>query len=364
MEKILRRIIAIAFILSSGMAVTSCIEEGEDAVNGKGQNYIRIVASVDADSEINKASAAFEAFPSTGTFLEIRRDAITNAALNEAVSISFAIDNTIVDQYNAYVDQYNAEADEFNSDLDEDNDGYDEIDPMPYKDNFLTVEAERYSISETTVNFAPGEFAKFIPLTLDPSGEGTSLGQMDFTAIYGLGVKVTAAPSNYTVMQEGTNVLVQVVVKNKYDGKYATNIWHKGWAAFGIAEFIDGEEGEDYPSGVALVTAGPKSVGIANLNRGDDLLPGFSGTPAEPAATGFGASSPVFTFDDNDKMISVTNAYPDDGRGRAFEMNPNAPAEHNVYDPATKTMTLDFIFKQNGRPNMYYIWVMEYSGPR
>jgi hypothetical protein len=370
------------FVGALSLIVSSCIEEGENAVDGKGSNFIRIIASEDAGTnldlvdsignppptlEMNRASAAFEAFPTTGTFLEIRRDAVSNSYLNEPISVTFAIDNTIVDAYNAYIDSYNAWVDVYNLDLDRDNDEekFEELDPLGHQDSFITLEEERYSIGSFTVDFAAGEHTKYVPMTLDPSGEGTNLGPMDFTAFYGLGIKVTSSlPSNYKLTSEGDNVLVQVVVKNVFDGKYTLNIEHTGWSAFSIFDMPAGKP-QQYPAGIALVTAGPKSVGITNLNTGTNLFPGFSGLTIETiAATQFGASSPLFTFDDNNKIVSVVNALPDDGRGRTFEINPAAPATDNLYDPVSKKIIANFMFKQNGRPNMMVKWVMEYSEPR
>jgi hypothetical protein len=59
----------------------------------------------------------------------------------------------------------------------------------------------------------------------------------------------------------------------------------------------------------------------------------------------------LFTFDvATDKLVSVTNTTPDDGRGRAFFLNPAITTSR--YDPATKTIYAAYMLKQNGRPDM------------
>jgi hypothetical protein len=59
----------------------------------------------------------------------------------------------------------------------------------------------------------------------------------------------------------------------------------------------------------------------------------------------------MLTFDlATDKLLSVTNTTPDDGRGRAFEMNPAVTTSR--YDPATKTIYAAYFLKQTGRPNL------------
>ncbi len=350
--------ISAACLVAILACATSCIEEGENETEGKGNNFLRIIAATDGDSKMNKAAASFEAFPSTGQFLEIRRDAVSGADLSEPITVSFVIDNTLVDKYNKYVTDYNAEADEYNKDLDKDDDGIDELQAREHKVKFVSLESERYTLTGTTVTFAPGEFAKSIPMKLDPTGQGTSLGSMDFTASYALGVKITSSPSNYVLTQAGDNVLVQVVVKNKYDGKFKLNVETSGWSAFGISEAKPG----DYPSGVSLITAGPKSVNILNLNTGSDLLPGF--TTDNASATQFGDASPIFTFDDNDKIVGIANVYEGNSRGRTFALNPNALATENVFDPATKEIRANFLFKQNGRPDCITKWTLTFAEPR
>jgi hypothetical protein len=359
----LREIILFLTVL---MIVSSCIEEGENSIDGRGTNFLRIIASKDTDGgtlklspNMNRTSAAFDAVPTTGTFIVIRRDAVSRADLSKPLTVAFEIDNTIVDSYNSHVAAYNAAADIYNKDLDANDDGFDELDEIKPKPAFKILEQERYSIENTSVTFAAGEYVKYVPMTLDPTGNGTSLGMMDFTANYGLGVKFTSS-GDYTPTDEGNHVLVQVVVKNQYDGVYSLNVEMDGWSAYNISN----AKPEDYSGGCALITAGATSVSFFNLYRDDDLLAGFSVSGTSTSPTGFGAASPVFVFDNNNKLVDVYNAYPDDGRGRAFALNPNATASENLYDPDKQKIIANFLFKQNGRPNCVVKYIMEYKGPR
>jgi hypothetical protein len=327
------------------LSVASCIEEGENAVDGKGSNFIRIIASEDAGTNLdlvdsannpaptlgmNRASAAFEAFPVTAQFLEIRRDAISNSDLNEAISVTFEIDNTIVDTYNAYIDSYNDWVDVYNLDLDRDNDEdkFEELDELDHQSSFIILEEERYSIASFTVNFAAGEHTKYVPMTLDPTGEGTDLGSMDFSAAYGLGVKITSSPSNYKMTSEGDNILIQIVVKNQWDGVYS----------FGPGEI------ERYTAGT--------------LNAGDPLMGEFS-TLEDRSLVTRSANEVYFTplwatgggvGGINGTYIIITPTPRPDGKHAvtmACETNPTMvnisdDQYDNTYDPATKTFKLAF----------------------
>ena len=134
-----------------------------------------------------------------------------------------------------------------------------------------------------------------------------------------------------------------------------------GWSAYNISN----AKPENYPSNIELVTSAAKSVGIKNLLRGDILIPGFSlNADGTTSATGFGDASPVFNFDDNNKVISVTNVFEGNARGRTFTVNPAATADQNVYDPVKKTLIVNFLFKQNGRPNCVCIWKMTFAKDR
>jgi hypothetical protein len=197
-----------------GLAFSSCIEDGENEIEGKGTNFIRIIADVEPESEINFGLAAFEAVPSTAQFLEIRRDAISPSDLAKPVTVNFTIDNTIVDAYNAYVDEWNAYVTEFNKHLDADGDGFEEIDALDEKDHHVILDPSLFSVETNTVTFAAGEFVKYVKMTLDPS-------TMDFALRYSLGVKFTADVPGYKYTSAGNNVLMQIVVKNQWDGVYA-----------------------------------------------------------------------------------------------------------------------------------------------
>ncbi|HET9826589.1 MAG TPA: hypothetical protein VFP87_14715, partial [Chitinophagaceae bacterium] len=89
---------------------------------------------------------------------------------------------------------------------------------------------------------------------------------------------------------------------------------------------------------------------------------------ASGGATGFGATTPLYTMDNNaNTLVSVVNTTPNDGRNRQLAINPNPPAATpvwNTFDPATHNLYLAYLMTQTGRPTQYIYETLTYTGPR
>lgn len=165
---------------------------------------------------------------------------------------------------------------------------------------------------------------------------------------------VTIASSSVPI-EQWNHLLLNVSVKNKYDGLYGMDIQLIGWGSYGIS---DGPT-NTWPSSVGLITNGPNSVTIGTNEEGY-YQPAFTSTPS---ITGFGATQTQFTFDPVSNLItSVKNLIPDDGRGRTFHLNPAVTTSR--WDPATKTVYASYIMTQNGRPNQTINDTLVYKGSR
>ena len=175
-------------------------------------------------------------------------------------------------------------------------------------------------------------------------------------AQYALPVKITSvAESGYTISGNLNTGIVAIGPKNKYDGLYQLTILTSGWGAYGIN---DGPPALTWPTDIGLVTSGPNSVVFSSQELGP-LQPAFAGG----SPTGFGATVPQFTFDPaTDKLVSVVNLAPDDGRGRTLFLNP--AVTDSRYDPATQTIYAAYEMTQNGRPNQFIYDTLVYRGPR
>lgn len=181
---------------------------------------------------------------------------------------------------------------------------------------------------------------------------------LTYGSSFAIGIKITGASGGTSYVLPGNSEKVIIVqVKNKYDGVYTWTITTTGWAAYGIADGVT----RTYPGTYDMFTSGASSLDIFGNARGDNLLPAFT---TDLQATAFGATSPRFTFDGTtDKITSVTNIIPDDGRGRALRINPD-PSLANYWDAATGNIYTSFIMSATGRPDQYYTVVMTYVGSR
>lgn len=299
---------------------TSCIEEPESEVAGKGQNRFRVPAG-------NFSLIAFNAAIESRPIIEIFRDVNSNASLNESASLTMTLSPTALEDYNVEHET--------------------EFEMLPTANYTLT------GIEGTNVNFGAGEFSKVIGLNLNPAG-------LDFSKQYALAYVLSNPSNNYGISAtQGDVIVTQITVKNAFDGNYTVAIGQSGWTAFGI---YDGPP-IDYPGSIAFATSGATVVAMENNYTGTTLFPGFSVTDGVPGATQFGAITPVLTFDASGKLISIANPGVD-SRNRQLVLDPTASADENQFNLTDKSFNFRLLFKQTGRPDMKVHMIGEYAGPR
>ena len=212
-----------------------------------------------------------------------------------------------------------------------------------------------YTITNTLSVVVPkGKQKTAVSIKIDKS-------KLDFSKSYALGFKI-ADGGGATINENFKNVLVAIGVKNKFDGHFNLRIKTTGWTAYGIADGISGS----FPNGLDLVTAGSASVSFFNPSIGSNQ-PAFTGTTNVPgtiiAATSFGATTPLLTFDQtSNKLVSVVNTTPDDGRARTLTLNTAVTTSR--FDPNTKTIYAAYIMSQTGRPDQFIYDTLTYVGPR
>lgn len=223
----------------------------------------------------------------------------------------------------------------------------------------LAIPTAYYNLSLTVVipaGATGGQVPVNIPTTvpLDPSNS------------YGLGLTISSVTGGYTIAQNLKNLFLEFTLKNKYDGKYGLEINTKGWAAYGITD-----DNVFYPWGTAtesinLITGGPNSVRFFDEWGFGDFIQvcrtGVGGT----GASGFGATAPRYTFNTaTNELTNVSNDIPNDGRNRAFRINPAVtPPAGNFWNPANRKILASYIMSQNGRPDQFINCILTYRGPR
>jgi len=298
----------------------SCIQEDENVVSGKGSKRFRV--PLDDGFTLVSLDAANPKAP----IFTIIRDVTSGNDLNSVASLKFEIDEDLLASYN------------------EDN-----------ETNLLLLDPDLYSlegVSTNEINFSIGEAQKELIIEVDPSG-------LDFNNEYAIPFRFIAT-NDYGISNTSQTAIVQVGVKNRYDGEYDLNLTMTGWAAFNILDGVP----MDFTDGIALVTTGRNTVEIINLRTGTQLLPGFSSASTPPAATQFGNASPAFTFDDNGFITNIVNIIPDGARNRSFQINPASNQSDNFYDETTQTIKANFLFTQSDRPPCTVVWELKYRGPR
>ncbi|MDB5205112.1 MAG: hypothetical protein JWR72_187 [Flavisolibacter sp.] len=222
---------------------------------------------------------------------------------------------------------------------------------------YTVLPISAYTTTPLIVTIPAGQKTATVKITFPNSAA------LDPNLTYGLGFTIASVSGGYTIASNQKEIVFGFNVKNKYDGNYTLRIKTRGWAAFGISEDLPGT----WPSitggySIGMVTGGPNSVRLYDYWGFDDFIqPAF--TTGNATGTGFGATAPRFTFDlATDKLINVSNDLPDDGRGRAFLLNP--AVTDSRYDPATKTIYAAYLMKQNGRPNMQIFDTLVYKSAR
>lgn len=146
--------------------------------------------------------------------------------------------------------------------------------------------------------------------------------------------QVTAADGS---TKDWVIVATPLPVLNKYDGYYTLT-----------GTMTDPSFPGLYPENISLVTYptnSPNSVALCDPTNSMNYNNGCYHFIA--AGTFFGEVAPVFTFDANDNVISVTNMFgdPSPGRQRSLELDPSGV---NKWDPATKTLRVKYRMLQPG----------------
>lgn len=318
--KILLCIAGFSFCLASCIKgdVKDLNDEGATVVKFLGGGGDALVKPMDADPIIE-----------TVNVLDIRRDASTQAMLNQPATVTITNTQEFLDDYNA----------EFGT----------HYELLPAEAYTITPESGvTVSGSTWTINLAAGEFARSIDVTLDKS-------KMDLSKQYALACQITQTSSGVVSQAAGFQV-VNPLVKNRFDGAYEVT----GSMVDAASATLTGL----FPMNYHLATTGASSVaGFDPDYWVDYFIPILSGS----AVSGYGGYAPIFTFDANDNIISVTNFYgqpASNGRYAAID-----PSGINKRDPATGDIDVKFFMYQPAsvplpNPRVSFDWHMEYKGSR
>jgi hypothetical protein len=290
----------------------ACDKNDDGTLNGAGQTIVKLPEGLE-----EKVARALDFKPGLTdvVLLDVRRDAPNSGELNKTLVVKIKNDPSIVAAYNA-----------------------------AHGSSYVALPAAAYTVdpsnpfngTEWTVTFNPGEHAKPLLIKLDPT-------KLDLAQQYALGFTITDA-SGAKISDGQSSAMVEVGVKNKYDGKYSV-------VSGTVTRYLSpGVPANDALSGdlagnpdVTMVTVGANTVEIIGLNWA-----------AAQGGVG-GINNLRATVDPATNLVTVF------ALGNATLAN---WAGHvNRYDPATKTFYLAFRWNPATTTREYEI-VLKYKGPR
>jgi hypothetical protein len=219
--------------------------------------------------------------PQTFEVVDIRRDVPNNAELNKDMNIVVQIDPGAVTSFNP------------------------DLTPLP-DGSFSTDPSVTLVGKDMQVIMKAGEFSKIINITIQ------NILALDISKTYALGFTISSADANGQISKLEKSMVVELGLKNKWDGKYQVN----------TNSFVDYVNPAliAYNSWLAeLHTSGPhKAVAYLTgvIGSPDLATTDWLNTPYHPiinttnaAGSVYGNYGMEFEFDDADKIIKVVNVY-------------------------------------------------------
>lgn len=311
-------------LLASSIFVASC-DKNEGTLNGAGKTIVKLPQ---ADDELVAIALDFVTTPLDLLVVDVRRDVPNEGELSKTHVVKIKNDQALVDAYNA---QHGTV-----------------FEALP-ANAFQADASNPFNGNEWTVTFGPGDHAKPIKIKLDMT-------KMNLSRQYALGFTIQDAGGATVGSQKA--VIVNVGVKNKYDGVYVMTGTLQDLAVPALVA--------KSPTEVHLVTTGPNSVYLHNSGTSiasfKDLFP-IMNAGAESA---YGAFTPEFIFDQGTNDVTdVVNAYGQPApntRSAAID-----PTGVNHWDEATKTLTVKWLMYQPSvitGVRTYFDFVFTYKGPR
>ena len=257
--------------------------------------------------------------------LDVYRDIPSETALNATTKVVITEDPTVIDNYNT-----------------KNNKSY-----IALPTSSFTIDPSNpKNGNDYTLTFTAGEFYKQLKITVPNSTV------LDPNKKYALGFKLASVDNNGKVSASQNTVLVEVGIKNKWDGVYKVT----GTLIDLTAPTITGS----YPLTWELRTSGSNTVAVYDKSTGTQTHLILSAG----SASQYGSYGLNITIDPaTNKITNVVNSYGQpSSNGRSAALDPTGV---NAYDPATKTIKIKYFLLQPGtavRTTFDETWV--YTGAR
>jgi hypothetical protein len=311
-------------LLTVGMValVFGCKKPGiPEQAEGKGSTIVRMPPG----AGFRLAAIDLITTPQTFALLDVYRDAPGEAALNSATRVVIREDASAITAYNA-----------------------------AHSTSYIALPATAFTIdpsnpkagNDYTLTFNPGEFYKQLKITVPDASV------LDPNRKYALGFTLGSVDNNGKISASENQVVVEVGLKNRWDGVYEVN----GTMVDLTTATITGA----YPLTWELRTTGANTLAVFDKSRGAQTHNILSGG----ALSQYGTFGLNMTIDPaTNKITSVINPFGQPAaNGRSAALDPTGV---NAYDPATKTFRIKYFMLQPGttiRTTFDETWV--FSGVR
>jgi hypothetical protein len=321
----MKKYIKLSFLsVALSLGLTSCLKDDILLDPDNTENVVEIVHTSlpqqKTGTDIAGYVNAFEVVPSATLPITIRYTGAHTAP--QDIVVTLAIDPSIITTYNTQ----NATS-------------------------FIALPNSLYTMP-MTVTIPKGGKEAVVQVSLKPN-------QFDLSKSYALALKIESVSSGIISGNFG-RALIYVAAKNKYDGVYTI--------AANAATFRDVSgptSTGSYPKTIHLVTTGPNSVAYFDPN----LNGGFLGYRflAAGAGTYYGNFAPVFEFDANDNVTSVTNhpSYANNSQLRTAKLDPTGVNKITFGSNGTpSTIEVSYIMVQGTLDRVFITEKFVYVGPR
>ena len=319
--------IAVGVLCIVALAV-SCVPETQ-TMGDAGQTLLKLLPDGFKLIPFDAVSTAQNAI-----MFEVRRDPNSQTALNSSTTVVLMKDDALLDAYNAE----------------------NETEFIPLPTSLGTTNPAAAADGKVTLEFGPGEFSKGLVVNVPDATK------FDFSKQYGLAYKlVSVSGTGSKSLAVGDEILVQVGVKNQYDGVYEVT------ALSPMLDILNATLTGYYPFTYVLETTGAHSCLCFDKDIWADYMhPITSGT----AVSGYGSFGLEVFFDPSGsgEIIDVKNPWgnpPGNTRMPAID-----PSGVNKWDPASGDIQFKYWMKQPSLvpdpPNIrvYFDEYWEYKGPR
>lgn len=328
--KTLRILKSVAVAIVALFLINSCDKiESPEPMGDAGQTIVKLFPAGFKLIALDAVSASQKA-----VMFEVRRDVANDADLNTATTALLKFDQAILDTYNVH-NGMNLEV------LDA---TLATITPAPSADGSIVL------------NFAPGEFSKSITVTIPDATK------FDFSKQYGFGYEIQFTGGTGKLSEAAEKeVVVQVLVKNKYDGVYEVT------ANSPMVDVLNATLTGYYPFVYVLETSGAHSVMCYDRDVwGDYMHPILSGANV----SGYGQFGLEIFFDPSGsgKIVDVKNPW---GNPPPLTRMPVIDESGiNAWNPTTKNVDFKYFMIQPSlvpdapHIRVYFDETWTYKGPR